>query len=112
MEEVLDREDAATTRRHKAAEGMRTGETVKPQMWSEGRAFPASYSIGDEGPAMERARNWRARGTAWTDGFRLDSGGVRAACAWKAREGWEGRRFHLGNNKGVFDAEVFVGIEC
>ena len=30
------------------------------------------------------------------------------AFAWRAHEGWVGRRFHLGNNKEVFDAEVFA----
>ena len=41
----------------------------------------------------------KARDTIWTDGSRLDSGGVGAACAWRAREGWTGKRFHLGSNK-------------
>ena len=31
-----------------------------------------------------------------------------AACAWRTRDGWTGRCFHLGNNKEVFDAEVFA----
>ena len=29
-------------------------------------------------------------------------------CAWKAREGWTGKRYHLGNNKEVFDAEALA----
>ena len=29
-----------------------------------------------------------------------------AACAWQTPGGWTGRRFRLGLNKGVFDAEV------
>ena len=57
---------------------------------------------------METARNWRMQGTIWTDGSRLDSGKVGAACVWKTREGWTGKRFHLGDNKEVFDAEVFA----
>ena len=32
---------------------------------------------------------------------------VGAACAWY-RQGWTGKRFLLGNNKEVFDAEVFA----
>ena len=31
-----------------------------------------------------------------------------AACTWQTREGWTGRRFHLGDNKEVFDAEIFA----
>ena len=32
-----------------------------------------------------------------------------AACAWRTREGdWEGKRFHLGDSKEAFDAEVFA----
>ena len=31
-----------------------------------------------------------------------------AACVWRTQEGWTGRRFHLGNNKEVLDAEVFA----
>ena len=54
----------------------------------------------------ETACSWRARDTTWTDGFRLDSGKVGAICAWRTREDWAGRRFHLGNSKEVFDAKV------
>ena len=47
--------------------------------------------------------------TIWADGSRLEDGKVGAAYAWKTREGsWEGRCFHLGDNKEVFDAEVFA----
>ena len=52
--------------------------------------------------------SWRARDTIWTDGSRFDIGKVGAACAWRARENWTGRRFHLGNNRGVFNAEAFL----
>ena len=30
-----------------------------------------------------------------------------AACAWRTPSGWTGRRFHLGSNKEVFDAEAY-----
>ena len=33
---------------------------------------------------------------------------VGVACAWQTGEGCSGRRFHLGDNKEVFDAEVFA----
>ena len=44
----------------------------------------------------------------WTDGSRQGSGKVGAACVWKTQEGWTGRRFYLGSNKEVFDAETFA----
>ena len=33
---------------------------------------------------------------------------VGAACVWRTREGWTGRRFRLGSNKEAFDAETFA----
>ena len=88
--------------------GTRRGETVEPQEWSEDRFFPGAVVVEDRGPALQLAGTWTASGTIWTDGSRLDSGEVGAACAWKKGSGWHGRRFHLGNNKEVFDAEVFA----
>ena len=49
-----------------------------------------------------------ARDAIWTDGSRSDSGRVGAACAWRTQDGWAGRRFYLGNNKEVSDAELFA----
>ena len=57
---------------------------------------------------METARNWRVRDTIWTDGSRLDSGGVGAACVWLRHGSWTGKRFYLGTNKEVSDAEIFA----
>ena len=54
------------------------------------------------------ASEWRRQDTAWTDGSRIDSGEVGAACVWQSPNGWTGRRFHLGTNKEVFDAEKFA----
>ena len=65
-------------------------------------------SVNHPTQAKETAQNWRRTGTVWTDGSRLDSGAVGAACAWQTEEGWTGRRFHLGTNKEVFDAEVYA----
>ena len=31
-----------------------------------------------------------------------------AVCIWRTQEGWTGRRYHLGTNKEVFDAETFA----
>ena len=107
-EEILKREEGVVVRRLRAPSGTKAGETVEPQVWEGGRTFPGGYTIDEEGPALETAQCWRARGIIWTDGSRLDSGAVGAACTWQSSEGWEGRRFHLGNNKEVFDAEVFA----
>ena len=54
---------------------------------------------------METAQNWQVRGAI---GSRLDSGKVGTACAWQTREDWTSKRFHLGDNKEVFDAETFA----
>ena len=94
-------------RRILAASGVRPGEEVEPQVWSEGRAYPGKCNILPESVALEQAKNERAEGTIWTDGSRLEDGRVGAACSWQTREGWTGRRFFLSNNK-VFDAELFA----
>ena len=67
--------------------------------------------ILEEGSALDNAKNCyvNACETIWTDGSRLGNGRVGAACAWRTRErSWEDKRFHLGDNKEVFDAEVFA----
>ena len=46
--------------------------------------------------------------TVWTDWSRLESRRVGAAFVWRSAGGWSRRRFHLGTNKEVFDAEVFA----
>ena len=40
----------------------------------------------------------------WTNGSRIESG----ACVCQSPSGWTGRRFYLGTNKEVFDAETFA----
>ena len=107
-EEILQRSEGAIVRRLRAAAGTRAGETVEPQVWEEGRTFPGGFTIDGKGPAKETAQNWRRAGTIWTDGSRLDSGAIGAACAWQSEGEWMGRRFHLGTNKEVFDAEVYA----
>ena len=57
---------------------------------------------------MDTAGSWRRGNTIWTGGSRLGNGSVEAACAWRTPEEWTGRHIHLGNNKEVFDAEVYV----
>src|SRR6266705_808452 len=89
-------------------------QTVTHMVWCEGRPFPGGICIEEPGPAAETASLWKARDTVWTDGSRLDSGDVGAACVWKggSEEGWRGRRSHLGNNKEVVDAEVYATYQA
>ncbi|KAI0999672.1 hypothetical protein K3495_g8523 [Podosphaera aphanis] len=45
----------------------------------------------------------------WTDGSKLDSQKTGAGVAWKNVSGnWECRKFYLGKNKEVFDAELYA----
>ena len=56
--------------------------------------------------ALRTAKEWARPDTVWTDGSRQEDGAVGAACVWRSPEGgWSGRRFQLGKNKVVFDAE-------
>ena len=57
---------------------------------------------------MTTAKEWRGPDTVWTDGSRQEDGRMGVVCVWMAQEGWTGSCFHLGTNKGVFDAEVFA----
>ena len=110
-EGILGGDSGATVSRLRAASGVKPGETVEPQVWSEDRTSPGQCVILEGGLALDNARNWyvNAWETIWTDGSGLEDGRVGAACAWRTREGsWEGRRFHLEDNKEVFDAEVFA----
>ena len=61
----MDQESAAITTRFRASAGTRRGETVEPQVWSEGRAFPGECCITKEGPALETAQSgqWRMQDT-------------------------------------------------
>ena len=68
--------------------------------------------VGSRADALQTAGSWTQRDTIWTDESRLDSGNVGAACVWKTTSGWTSRRFHLGGNKEVFDAEVYAILQA
>ena len=106
--EILEREDGAVFRRLRAAPGVRPGEAVEPQLWSRGREFPVKYNTLPDAVAFEQSRNERAQGTIWTDSSRLEDGRVGATYSWQTASGWTGKRFFLGCNKEVFDAELFA----
>ena len=78
------------------------------QRWSEARRFPGKIVMEERESALTTAKEWRRPDTVWTDGLRQESGALGAACIWRTQQGWTGRRYHLGSNKGVFDAEVFA----
>ena len=86
-EEILEREaGAALTVRLRAAASLQPGNTVERQEWSRRLAFPGEIAIDSRAKALEIAsrpdrRTWTREGTFWTDGSRLDSGKVGAACA-------------------------------
>ena len=69
---------------------------------------PAAPLLPRRGQLWRRLTAGRGRDKIWTEGPRPGSGKVGAACAWGTREDWTGRRFHLGNNKEVFVAEVLA----
>ena len=79
---------------------------------------PGNITTECKGDAARAAKGWNDRKTIWTD---------RAAAVWRQEGGdipphgfaqgyipqvrivgWSGRRFHLGKNKEVFDAELFM----
>lgn len=87
--------------------------TESPRPWQETSSGPSSKGR-----------------TIWTDGSRLDNGRVGVAAVWwrdsytppprtgphpeatchpvREEADWVGRRFHLGDNKAVFDAEIYA----
>ena len=86
---------------------LRVGATVERQEWGQCRRFPGQVVVDSRKEALDTAVAWNRRDTIWTDGSRLDDCRVGAACVWRTQspEGWEGRCFHLGDNKEVFNAE-------
>ena len=91
------RERSAPTARLRVAATLRLGETVEAQGGGDCRRFPG-HIIVDGAEALQTAREWRRRDTIWTDGSRLDRGGVGAACVWKPLAGRSGRRYDLSTN--------------
>ena len=100
--------DLTTLLREAAALGRRV--TVEGQQWSTKRQFPGRIVIDSWAGALQTSSELGQRDTLWTDGSRIEGGEVGAACVWQspASGGWTGRRFYLGMNKEVFDAETFA----
>ena len=85
--------------RLRAAAALHRGETVETGEWGTGRQFPGWVIVEDMAGALQTASEWRWRDTIWTDGSRIESEEVGAACIGQSPSGWTGRRFHLGTNK-------------
>ena len=113
-EEILEREaGTALTARLRVVASLQPGNTVERQEWSRHLTFLGEIAIDSQSKALEIAgrpdrRTWTREDMIWTDGSHLDSGKVGAACDWETPSWWTGRRFHLGTNKEVFDAEVYA----
>ena len=107
-EKILSGESSDLITRRRAAAALGRRETVETQRWSAGWHFQGKIIVDSRAGALQTARKWRRRDTVWTDGSRIDSGEVGAACDWQSPSDWTGRRFYLGTNKEVFDAETFA----
>ena len=70
--------------------------------------LPRPGDSGEQKGALDAVGSWSRRDTIWTDGSRLKDGRVEAACVWRAAGEWEGRCFRLGDNKEVFNAEIYA----
>jgi hypothetical protein len=110
------------------------GEEAEESFVEQEMVFPGS--IMPEATEEEaRAESWSdAEDTAWTDGSRLEDGRVGCSVLWEVEtvsevetvetvsevveEGcvvgtsrsrhWDGQAFHLGDNKEVFDGEIYA----
>ena len=105
-EEILERESTLTARLKEAARAGKGGSAEKQELdvWRQD-------SGGEEGRGPQDGERVGPAGYK-TDG-RLPTGerGGGAACVRRSPEGeggWTGRRFQLGTNKEVFDAEVLA----
>ena len=107
-EEILERDRSALAIRLRAAAALRRTAAVEPQVCGTGRIFPGRIVIESRDGTIIAASQQRRSDIFWTDGSRLSNKRVGAAIVWQLPSGWVGRRYHLGNNKEVFDAEVFA----
>ena len=103
---------------------------MENQEWGRFRNFPGNIvkDEEEEGALRTAKRRKDRRKTIWADGSRLDNGKVGAVAVWRRRPtsrrldrtthgghlppgtqaDWTGRRFHLGDNKEVFDAGAYA----
>ena len=74
---------AGLTARIREKSGLSSSGTVEVHRWNPLRLFQGRVFVDQKEDALEMARGWTDREMArWTDGSRLESGGVGAAVAW------------------------------
>ena len=89
------------------SEGCEIARTPKDQV------FPGNIVIKPKDIAETEARNiYNAHNAAlelviWSDGSKLDTGGVGAGITWKRDNIWRQKGYPLGSTKEVFDAELY-----
>jgi hypothetical protein len=85
----------------------RPGEAVEAQEWGPAAASLAKSSLR-RGQELSRPHTGGGVGTAFGPTARAWTAVRWEACVWQTLRGWAGRRYHLGSNKEVFDAETYA----
>lgn len=130
-EEILERRGAELTERLRQSTFLGENESAEESTWATHRRFKGEVVVEPRGEALRIAKEWKdRRDSIWTNGSRLEDGRVGAATVWwreeeedppwigrstgrkytpgRRRAGWTGKRYHLGKNKEVFDAELYA----
>ncbi|KAA8892857.1 hypothetical protein FN846DRAFT_1008696 [Sphaerosporella brunnea] len=96
--------------------GERSFEDIEVTVPQKGERTRGTIIVEEKGVALHSATYVDESDATmlWTDGSRVDGGHVGAAVAWysKEAEDYVGDRWYLGNNKEVFDAELFAVVQA
>ena len=82
-------------------------EGVEPIIAMPAEVFPGKIFVEEKCRAIEIAKRDQADLSLWCDGSKLDKGETGAAVAWKQGDEWLTRKVTLGQNKEIFDAELW-----
>ena len=94
--------------RQLAAQGaIDPAEGVEPIVKTRPEPYPGVIVISLTEQALEEAREPRLGLVLWSDGSRLEHGGVGAAAAWRQSSTWQTCKTSLGKSKEIFDAELW-----
>ena len=97
------------TARLREKAGLKRREACEVQVWDSLREFQGEVCVESKEDALRTAQEWTDQARiVWTDGSRLEDGGVGAAWVWRQDGEWKGEGIFLGTNKEVFDAEVYA----